>query len=171
MAKEKLIRISIVQYGTWVLCNVIFSAVPIGILYVVEELKGDLNVPILFSSILALLFTLIIVGLYIFVHFSRLTEGSVYDDLLIFGSIFVAVVVLVGFVLYNVMPEAQQWINSDIDRWWFLLVAVVLAVLLNRPAIEDRILKKQGAVVNATLKGGQQKGAKWINYITSRGGK
>jgi predicted neutral ceramidase superfamily lipid hydrolase len=171
MNKEKLIRISIEQYFTWVLCNVIFSALPIGILCLVEKLNGDLNLPIVFSSILALLFTLMIVGLYIFLHFSRLKGSPIYDDILTFGSMFVAVIILVAFVLYNVMPEAQQWMNGNMDYWGFLLVAVVLAILLNRPAIEDRILKKQVAVVDATFKEGQQKGAKWIKDITSRGGK
>lgn len=171
MNKEKLIRISVVQYFTWFLCNVLFSALPIGILCVVDKLNGALNLPIVFSSILALLFTLMIVGLYIFLHFSRLKGGPIYDDILVFGSIFVAVIVLVAFVLYNGMPKAQQCMSTHIDYWWFLLVAVVLAVLLNRPGIEDRIGRKQGAVVNAAFMGGQQKRAKWIKDITSRGRK
>lgn len=173
MNKENLIRvwINIEQYTTWVLCNVIFSALPIGILCLTGKLKGNLNLLVVFSSILALLFTLMIISLYTLFPFSRSRRGLTYRDLLIFASIFVAIVVLVVFVLYNVMPEAQQFMNANMNYWFFLLVALALAILLNRPAIEARISTKRGMAINDAFKGGQQKRAKWMKDIASRGGK
>lgn len=169
---NKKTLISIEKYSTWVLCNVIFCILPIGIIWCIGKLTGDLNLPIVFSSILAFLFTLMIISIYNFSPFPILKRGSIGEEILIFGSFFVTIVVLVLFVLYNVMPELQQLMNANMQYWVLLLLALVLAVLLNRPAIEDRIEKKEAAVkVADAFREGKKRRKKWISIITSGGGK
>ena len=167
---KKKVLVSIVQYFTWVLCNVIFCVLPIGIICLIGKLRGDLNLSIVFSSILAFVFTLLIISLYTFSPFSRWRRGSVCQDLLIFGSFFVAAVILVVFVLYNVMPEAQQFMNDNMHLWLLLLLALVLVILLSQPAIEARILAKRGEAMEDAFNRSKQKGAQWINTITGGGG-
>ena len=168
MNKEKLI--SIEKYSTWVLCNIIFCVLPIGIIWLIGELNGDLNLSIVFSSILAFLFTLMIISMYTYFPFPRLKKGSTFEEILTFSSILVLCAVLVLFVLYNVMPKVQQFMNTNIQYWLLLLLALVLAIILNRPAIEDRILKKKGMVVEDAFRKGKEKREQWIGTIT-RGGR
>jgi len=168
MDKEKLI--SIEKYSTWVLCNIIFCVLPIGIIWLIGELNEDPNLSIVFSSILAFLFTLIIISMYNYFPFPRRKKGSTFEEILTFSSILVLCAVLVLFILYNVMPKVQQFMNTNMQYWFLLLLALVLAIILNRPAIEDRILKKKGMLVEDAFRKGKGKREQWIGTIT-RGGR
>ena len=163
---NKQVLISIVQYLTWVLCNIIFCVLPIGIICLIGMLTGHLNLSIVFSSILAFVFTLLIISLYTFAPFSRWRKVSVWQDILIFGSFFAATVVLVIFVIYNVMPELQLFMNENMYYWLLLLLALVLTVLLSHPAIEARIGAKRGEAIEDAFDKNKLKSAQWIDTIT-----
>jgi len=78
--------------------------------------------------------------------------------------------VLVFFILYNVMPKVQQFMNTNMQYWLLLLLALVLAIILNRPVIDARIKEKRDAVRVADAFGkGKQKREKWIDTITGGG--
>ena len=168
MNKDKLV--SIEEYATWFVCNVIFCVLPIGIIWIIGRLTGYLNLSIVFSSILAFLFTLMLTSMYAFFPYPRLRQERIGKQILIFTSFLVACLVLILFVLYNLMPELKQCVNTNMHYWFILLIALVLAILLNRDAIADRIREKRIVVKMAeTLMKGEKKGEEWIELFTGEG--
>jgi len=68
------------------------------------------------------------------------------------------------------MPELKQCVNTNMHYWFILLIALVLAILLNRDAIADRIREKRITVKMAeTLMKGEKKGEEWIELFTGEG--
>lgn len=167
MNKDRLITVE--TYCNWIVGNVVPCLLPIGIIWGIGSVNKDLDLSVVFSSILAFLFTLLITSVYTFYPFTRLKKGLIGGEILFSFSVLGICLILALFVLYNSIPNLEQGLNADMGYWSLLLLALVLAVLLNRPAIRDRIREKQGAIklvdILDTFNKGEQMGAKWMDIL------
>ena len=67
---------------------------------------------------------------------------------------------------YNLVPKLQEIMNRDMRYWIPLLVVLVLAFLMNRPTIKERIdEKKQLIEIAEIFSEGERKGDKWIGFF------
>jgi len=159
---NKDILTSLEKYSTWVLCNIFGCLIPIGVVALIGFLNSSLDLAVLFSSIMAFLFTILIISVYTYYPFAS-TRG---EELLMFSSFIVSIIIIILFVLYNVIPNMQVIVNQKLIYWLLLLLIFPVIILLNNPAIQERIAKKKGTSVDKKLERADKKGQQWANKLT-----
>lgn len=165
------IKIIIEKYIVWTLCNIGFSILPIGIIWIVGLINSNADYVVIFSSILALTYTILVVSIYNYMPFPLQKRESIFEELLIFGSFFMSSILLIMYVLYNTLPKLQEFMQNHASLWFLLLLVLIIVILLNTPSIQNRISDKKAAAIGRALEKGEQKRGKWMSNLASGGGK
>jgi hypothetical protein len=163
---SKNITISLEKYSTWILCNILGCLIPIGIVALVGSLNNNLDLTVLFSSIMAFLFTILIISVYTYFPYA-LTNKTKGEEFLTFGSFILSIIIIILFVLYNVIPNMQAILNQNLPYWTTLLIVIPPVIFLNRPAIQDRIAKKKGTSVDEKFERVSEKGQQWTDQLSN----
>ena len=149
------------QYVVWILFNIFLSLLPIGIIWFIGKVNNDLNVVAVFSSVLAFVYTLLIVNIVPAINL-RYYIGKA---LLYTFSIVFAIIILVFFVLYDIMPKLQTYMNEHTSYWFFLIIPLLLSIVLNSQTITKRIEDAKAAVFNNRFTKSEDKTTQIVNEM------
>lgn len=127
----------------WVLCNIVFAALPVAVVL----LSGGADI---YASVLSYCYAFLVVGTYLYYRYIKAHDSSEKSDTIFWSSVVVIVLVLLLLQGYNSNPLVVKIVNYHISTTIFISLATIVVVFylafkLNLPMITIEEAKDEKA--------------------------